>query len=217
MVVRAVTETYVRDRQRLSEELRALGITDLAVLHAFATVPRHRFVPEAVRGRAYQNAALPIGFGQTISRPAVHALHLSLSDLDGSERVLEIGTGSGFQTALLATLADRVFSIERVPELADRAGRTLRELEIRNVTLAAGDGSGGWPEAALFDVILIGAAAPEPPVHLYDQLAADGRLLVPVGGAETQELVRVLKRGGSFHVETIDRARFVPLVGEHGW
>jgi protein-L-isoaspartate(D-aspartate) O-methyltransferase len=217
LVVRAVTETYVRDRQRLVEELRSLGITDLAVLHAFATVPRHRFVPEAVRGQAYQNAALPIGYGQTISRPGVHALHLSLSDLDGSERVLEIGTGSGFQTALLATLADTVFSIERVPELADRAGRTLRELEIRSVTLAAGDGSGGWPEAAPFDVILIGAAAPEPPVHLYDQLAVDGRLLVPVGRAEAQELVRVANRSGSFHLETIDRARFVPLIGEHGW
>lgn len=217
MVVRAVTERYVRDRQQLVEGLRSLGITDLAVLHAFATVPRHRFVPEAVRGQAYQNTALPIGFGQTISRPGVHALHLSLSDLDGSERVLEIGTGSGFQTALLARLADTVFSIERVPELADRAGRTLRELEIRNVTLTAGDGSGGWPEVAPFDVILIGAAAPEPPVHLYDQLAADGRLLVPVGGAEAQELVRVANRDGSFHVETIDRARFVPLIGEHGW
>lgn len=217
MATRALIGAYQRDRHRLVERLQSSGIEDLAILHAFASIPRHCFVPEAVRHRAYDDDALPIGHGQTISRPGVHALHLALSELDGEERVLEIGTGSGFQTALLSLLAGDVYSIERIPALAESARKALREAGVDAVNLAVGDGSGGWPEAAPFDVILIGAAAPEPPAHLYRQLAPGGRLLVPVGDPEHQELVRVRARESSFEVETIDRARFVPLVGERGW
>lgn len=208
---------YRRDRRRLVERLRAAGVDDLAVLHAFDAVPRHRFVPDAVAHRAYEDAALPLGHGQTISRPSVHALHLTLAELGGSERVLEVGTGSGFQTALLARLSAHVFSVERVEPLAEIARERLAALGIDNVTLRTGDGSGGWPEHAPFDAVLVGAAAPEVPVALRDQLADGGRLVVPVGDDRSQELVRIRRRGEAFEEETVDRARFVPLVGEQGW
>jgi len=217
VVPQALKGAYARDRQRLVAELQESGIEDLAILHAFASVPRHRFVPEAVRHRAYANVALPIGCSQTISRPGVHALHLALCRLTGEERVLEIGTGSGFQTALLALLAAEGYSIERTPQLADTARCALKELNVGNVQLATGDGSAGWPEAAPFDVILVGAAAPELPAFLCEQLSVNGRLLVPIGDGERQELVRVVRGETEFHVEPIDRARFVPLVGRHGW
>jgi protein-L-isoaspartate(D-aspartate) O-methyltransferase len=201
----------------LVEELQNAGVQDLAILHAFASIPRHRFVPEAVRHRAYVNSALPIGHGQTISRPGVHALYLTLSELGGKESVLEIGTGSGFQTALLALLARVVYSIDRIPELVEEAKQRLDEVGVTNVHLMSGDGTRGWPEKAPFDVILIGAASPELPVQLYDQLAPGGRLLVPVGGGESQELVRIRARDGVFEAVSVDRARFVPLIGQHGW
>lgn len=199
------------------EELQDAGIQDLAILHAFATIPRHRFVPEAIRHRAYANTALPIGHGQTISRPGVHALHLALSELDGEESVLEIGTGSGFQTALLAQLARVVYSIDRIPELIEEARQRLDDIGAGNVVLRCSDGSRGWPERAPFDVILIGAASPDLPIHLCDQLAPGGRMLAPVGRGESQELVLVRESGGSFESRAVDRARFVPLIGEHGW
>lgn len=208
---------YRRDRRRLVEELRVGGIDDLAVLHAFDAVPRHLFVPEGVRHRAYEDVALPLGHGQTISRPAVHALYLSLAGLEGDERVLEVGTGSGYQTALLARLCGAVYSVERVPELAERAHRTLSELEVENVSVRIGDGSRGWPEEAPFDVILVGAAAPDVPEALPRQLGGGGKLLVPVGGERDQELIRLVRREGEWEEETVDRARFVPLLGEDGW
>lgn len=212
-----MTEEYRRDRRRLVEELRRAGVRDLAVLHAFDRVPRHLFVPEAVRHRAYEVAALPIGHDQTISRPTVHAKHLSLAELEGEERVLEVGTGSGFQTALLSVLAGRVYSVERVPELADRARARLDALGIDGVRIRAGDGSTGWPEEAPFDVVLVGAAAPEVPTPLADQLAEGGRLVVPVGEGDDQRLLRVRRRNGEHRREEVEGARFVPLVGEEGW
>ena len=199
------------------ERLRSAGISDLAVLHAFDAVPRHRFVPDALRRRAYEDAALPIGHGQTISRPGVHALHLSLVELEGDERALEIGTGSGFQTALLARLCREVFSIERVPELAERARDRLADAGVRNVTLRIDDGSRGWPGEAPFDVVLVGAAAPEVPETLRDQLAPGGRLVVPVGDGDDQELRLVRREADGWEETTVERARFVPLVGEEGW
>lgn len=218
MVARVVTEPYRRDRRRLVEHLRDAGIEDLAVLHAFDAVPRHLFVPEALRGRAYEDAALPIGHGQTISRPGAHALHLSLATLEGTEQVLEIGTGSGFQTALLSRLAAEVYSVERVRPLAERARGRLASLDVTNVTLRIGDGSAGWPEAAPFDVILVGAAAPDVPEPLRQQLRVGGRLLVPVGGEEGQTLVRVIRDGEAiWREERVDAARFVPLLGKEGW
>ena len=210
-------DAYRRDRRRLVEELRSRGIEDLAVLHAFDAVPRHLFVPEEVRHRAYEDAALPIGHGQTISRPAVHALHLSLARLEGDERVLEVGTGSGYQTALLSRLAGAVRSVERVRALARRARERLAALGAANVLLRVGDGSRGWPEEAPFDVILVGAAAPEVPGPLKRQLAPGGLLLVPVGDEDDQELVRVDRSGDRWGTEVVDAARFVPLMGDEGW
>ena len=210
-------DAYRRDRRRLVEELRSRGIEDLAVLHAFDAVPRHLFVPEEVRHRAYEDTALPIGHGQTISRPAAHALHLSLAGLEGDERVLEVGTGSGFQTALLARLAGEVRSVERVRALAERARERLAGLGADNVVLRVGDGSRGWPEEAPFDVILVGAAAPDVPGALKRQLAPDGLLLIPVGDDDHQELVRVDRSGDRWATEVVDAARFVPLVGDEGW
>lgn len=197
--------------------MRASGVEDLAVLHAFDAIPRHLFVPEAVRHRAYENVALPLGFGQTISRPGVHALHLSLAELAGSERVLEIGTGSGFQTALLAVLAAEVFTIEVLHELSAGARERIRELGLSNVRLRAGDGSSGWPEEAPFDVILVAAAAPGIPRPLVEQLAPGGRLLIPIGDAGGQRLLRLRLVGGEVVEEEVESARFVPLIGEEGW
>jgi len=199
------------------EHLQGRGINDLAVLHAVASVPRHHFVPEAVRHRAYEDVALPLGHGQTISRPGVHAAHLSLAQLDGSEHVLEVGTGSGYQTALLAELATWVYSLEVVPELGAMARGRIEELDLKNVSLRVGDGSLGWPEAAPFDVILVGAAAPDVPPTLVEQLSDGGRMLVPVGDAERQVLYRVERDGEEVRREEVDCARFVPFTGEAGW
>lgn len=210
-------DAYRRDRRRLVEELRSRGIEDLAVLHAFDAVPRHLFVPEEVRHRAYEDAALPIGHGQTISRPAVHALHLCLARLEGDERVLEIGTGSGFQTALLARLAREVRSVERVRPLAERARERLAALGVDDVVLRVGDGSRGWPDEGPFDAILVGAAAPEVPGPLKRQLAPGGRLLVPVGDDDDQELMLVERTGDGWGTDVVDAARFVPLLGDQGW
>ena len=211
-------QAYRRDRRRLIETLRTAGVADLAILHAFDSIPRHVFVPEAVRHRAYDDVALPLGHGQTISRPLAHAVHLTLAALQGTERVLEIGTGSGYQTALLSQLAGHVYSVETVPELARSASRRLAELRLPNVTLRTGDGSAGWPEHAPYDVILVGAAAPRVPRPLVEQLAPGGRLIIPVGDARVQRLVRVTLDGeGNLEEETVDAAQFVPLVGEQGW
>ena len=208
---------YRRSRLRLIEALRTGGITDLAVLHAFDTVPRHMFVPEAVRHRAYEDVALPLGYGQTISRAGVHALHLQLAGLEGTERVLEIGTGSGFQTALLSQLAAEVYSIEVVPEIAMRAAATLADFNLDNVMLCTGDGSVGWMEHAPYDRILVGAAAPQMPDILLDQLTPLGRMLIPIGDAQGQQLSLVTGREGGFDISTIDDSHFVPLIGEEGW
>lgn len=193
------------------------GIEDLSVLHAFDSVPRHLFVPEAVQHRAYEDVALPLGHGQTISRPGVHALHLQLVRLTGSERVLEVGTGSGFQTALLARLVREVFSIEVVSELASLARDRLRALEVDNVELRIGDGSTGWADRAPYDAILVGAAAPAVPEPLREQLADGGRMLIPIGDGSRQELRLIERNGDKWNEDLVERARFVPLVGEEGW
>jgi protein-L-isoaspartate(D-aspartate) O-methyltransferase len=204
-------------RRRLIEVLRANGITDEAVLRAFDEVPRHRFVPSGVRHRAYEDAPLPIGSGQTISQPSVHARYLSLLELTGRERVLEIGTGSGFQTALLARLAEQVFSVERIPALLDRAREMLHALDVRNVSLLLGDGTLGWRDYAPYDGILVGAAAPDVPRPLVEQLADGGRLIVPIGDREEQSLAILTRRGDGVHRRDVAPVRFVPLLGAHGW
>lgn len=204
-------------RRRLIEELQQKGIKDLAVLRAFDEIPRHAFVPTGVQHRAYEDAPLPIGNGQTISQPWVHARYLELLGLTGQERVLEIGTGSGFQTALLSRLAAQVFSIERIAALAEAARLALKGCEIEHVIQQVGDGTLGWPEFAPFDAILVGAASPEVPRPLVDQLAIGGQLLVPIGGREVQVLVRVRRTPEGEERMSLDAMRFVPLIGTHGF
>ena len=204
-------------RRRLIEALQEKGIKDLSVLRAIDLVPRHKFVPESTRHRAYEDAALPIGSGQTISQPYVHARALELLQLTGKERVLEIGTGSAYQTALLAELAAQVFSIERVATLLDRSRRLLGELGVRNVSLLLGDGTLGWRDYAPFDAIVVGAGAPHVPPALEQQLAEGGRLLLPIGDREEQMLAVFTKREGVLERRDITPVRFVPLIGAGGW
>jgi protein-L-isoaspartate(D-aspartate) O-methyltransferase len=204
-------------RRRLLEALRANGINDLAVLRAFDLTPRHLFVPTGVRHRAYEDSALPIGNGQTISQPSVHARYLSELRLTGRERVLEIGTGSGYQTVLLSHLAAQVFSIERVPALLDRAREAIRGVDARNVSLLLGDGTLGWRDYAPFDAILVSAAAPEIPRPLFEQLAEGGRVLIPLGTREEQMLAVCTRRGEGVERRDIGPVRFVPLLGTYGW
>ena len=204
-------------RRRLIEELQSKGIKDVAVLKAFDDVPRHLFVPSGVQHRAYEDAPLPIGHGQTISQPWVHARYLELLGLTGGERVLEIGTGSGFQTALLSRLAAQVFSVERIAALAQDAQAALRASDIQNVVQRVGDGSLGWPEFAPFDAILVGAASPEVPRPLVEQLVVGGQLLVPIGGRDEQVLVRVRRTPEGEERMSLDAMRFVPLIGTHGF
>jgi protein-L-isoaspartate(D-aspartate) O-methyltransferase len=204
-------------RRRLIEELQRKGIRDLAVLKAFDDVPRHLFVPTGVQHRAYEDTALPIGHGQTISQPWVHARYLETLALTGRERVLEIGTGSGFETALLAKLGGPVYTIERLAPLAEQARANLHACGVEHVTQRVGDGTLGWPEHAPFDAILVGAASPEVPPPLLDQLAVGGQLLIPIGGREEQSLLRIRRTGSGYERTRLDAMRFVPLIGAHGF
>ena len=217
MVARPVAAEMRGARARLVELLRDKGVSDLAVLRAFAQTPRHAFVPTGIRHRAYEDAALPIGNGQTISQPSIHAKYLELLRLTGHERVLEIGTGSGYQTVLLSHLTAQVFSVERIAALMDGAREIIATLGVRNVSLLVGDGTLGWRQYAPFDAILVSAASPEVPVPLLEQLAEGGRLLVPVGGRDLQTLVLVTRRGAGYDRQELDAVRFVPLLGRHGW
>ncbi len=208
---------YKGPRRRLVEALRDNGVQDLAVLHAFDRTPRHLFVPSGVAHRAYDDTALPIGSGQTISQPSVHGRALQALALRPEDRVLEIGTGSGYQTALLARLAAQVWSVERVAVLAERARGVLESLGLPNISLLVGDGSAGWAAHGPYDAILVSAASPSVPQPLLDQLADGGRLLIPVGTTETQSLRLVTRMGATFQANELGAVRFVPLVGEHGW
>jgi protein-L-isoaspartate(D-aspartate) O-methyltransferase len=204
-------------RARLVETLQKKGIRDLAVLRAVRMVPRHLFVPESVRHRAYDDAALPIGSSQTISQPWVQARYLELLSLTGRERVLEIGTGSGYQTALLAMLCDAVFSVERITGLAQRAREALAAAGIRNVTVLVGDGTLGWRPLGPYDAILVAAASPEIPAPLVEQLAPGGRMVIPLGDRANQTLTLVRREGDQLRTTTVADVRFVPLLGEFGF
>jgi protein-L-isoaspartate(D-aspartate) O-methyltransferase len=211
-------DSYGGYRSQLVSELSAKGIRDLAVLHAIAGVPRHLFVPESVRHRAYEDSALPIGGGQTISQPWVQARSLELAGLTGRDRVLEVGTGSGYQTALLAQCADQVFTVERIPALAQAARAVLAATGARNVSILVGDGTLGWRAYAPFDVIIVAAASPYPPQPLVEQLAIGGRLILPIGDRVNQVLTLAVKRpDGSLHSRTVSDVRFVPLIGQFGF
>jgi protein-L-isoaspartate(D-aspartate) O-methyltransferase len=198
-------------------QLAERGIRDARVLDAMHAVPRHEFVPEGLRQDAYEDHPLPIGEGQTISQPYIVALMTSLAALQGDENVLEIGTGSGYQAAVLACLARTVHTIERHPALSMWAASTLADLGYKNVSVHQGDGSSGWPEAAPYQAILVTAAAPRPPQPLLDQLAEDGRLIIPVGERRTQDLQVWRREGGHFSWEAIIPVAFVPMRGELGW
>ncbi|NUO62235.1 MAG: protein-L-isoaspartate(D-aspartate) O-methyltransferase [Gemmatimonadaceae bacterium] len=204
-------------RRRLVEALQERGIKDMAVLRAFEQTPRHIFVPTGVRHRAYEDSALPIGNGQTISQPSIHARYLELLKLTGREKVLEVGTGSGYQTVLLAHLAAQVFSIERIAPLLQTAREAIAKCSVRNVSLLLGDGTLGWREYSPYDAILVSAAAPSVPQPLVEQLAEGGRLLIPLGGQDVQTLAVLTRRNGQIEREDILPVRFVPLLGQHGW
>jgi protein-L-isoaspartate(D-aspartate) O-methyltransferase len=201
----------------IARQVQARGIRDRRVLRAIGLFDRERFVPPEQRPRAGHDSALPIGFEQTISQPYIVAAMTEALELVGRERILEVGTGSGYQTAILAALAGEVFTIERLPTLSLRARGLLDGLGIANVRYRIGDGSLGWPEEAPFDRILIAAGSPDVPPALFDQLAEGGRLVAPVGPEEEQSLVVVEKRQGRPVERTLMPCRFVKLIGEGGW
>ena len=217
MVAKPIDTELLGARRRLVETLREKGIRDLAVLRAFEMTPRHAFVPTGLRHRAYEDAALPIGAGQTISQPYMVAAICQVLQLHGGELVLDVGPGSGYQAAVLAELADEVHTIERVPELAEGARRALAEAGYDRVHVHVGDGTLGVPEEAPFDAIAVAAAAPAIPESLYEQLAPFGRLVLPVGSRRGQELELVVRSPeGPATIRSVP-CRFVPLLGAEGF
>lgn len=212
-----LTDRFERSRRQLIETIRERGIDDLEVLRIFDLVPRHLFVPEAVQHRAYEDKPVPIGFGQTASQPSLQALYMQVLKLKPTDRVLEIGTGSGYQTALLAHLAGHVYSVERLRELSARARTVLDTLRLKNVALLVGDGTVGWSRYAPYDAILVSAASPGVPQALLDQLAPGGRLLIPVGDRDEQTLKLFEKTPDGIRSSDITACTFVPLLGRFGW
>jgi len=210
-------EQAARRHEMIEKQLRGRGIRDPRVLAAMLAVPRHAFVPSEHMAEAYSDKPLPIGENQTISQPFMVASMTETLELSGSERVLEIGTGSGYQTAVLSLLASEVHTVESVATLADAARKRLTRLGYANVHFHVGDGTLGCAEAAPFDAILVTAAAPLIPPPLVEQLAEGGRLVLPLGSAETQQLARVRRHGDEVTTERLFHCRFVPLLGQYGW
>ena len=209
---------YSLQRRRMVEDqISGRGISNLKLLAAMNDIPRHLFVDDALASQAYADRPLTIGLGQTISQPYMVALMTDAMGLEGKEKVLEIGTGSGYQTAILAQLCDWVYSVERLPDLSRRAQKVMENLKIFNVNLHVGDGTKGWPAEAPFDAIMVTAGAPVVPRPLMKQLREGGRLVVPVGDHHMQRLVRVTRREGEYIEENLGGCRFVDLIGEHGW
>lgn len=204
-------------RAMVDHQLRKRDIIDQRVLSAMATVPRHEFVVEELRDRAYEDSPLPIGNGQTISQPYIVAAMTSALRLNGTERVLEIGGGCGYQAAVLALLSKEVFTVELRADLATAAAERLQQLGFDNVHVHCGDGTLGLPELAPFDAILVAAAAPSMPPPLLAQLALGGRIVAPIGGTESQELQLVERHDRDYRMTPLEGCRFVPLVGAHGW
>jgi len=201
----------------VDRHVKARGIKDERVLQAMREVPRHLFVPALVATKAYGPGALPIGARQTISQPYIVARMIELLELRGNEKVLEIGTGTGYQAVVLSKLCAKVFSIERINELALRAAELIRELKIYNATVKVFDGTYGWSDQAPFDRIIVAAAAPEVPEPLVQQLARGGRMVIPIGPEGSQRLARVTRKGTSVQIEDCGGAEFVPLVGRFAW
>jgi len=205
-------------RRMVEDQVVARGVRDPRVIDAMLKVPRHKFVEQALESQAYQDAPLPIGEKQTISQPYMVAVMSEALLLDGTEKVLEVGTGSGYQAAVLALLADRVFSLERIPALARRARKSLDACGYSKVNIRLADGTLGWREMAPFDAIIVTAGAPDVPRDYLDQLAVGGRLVIPVGDRMSQVLMRMTRTTeNEFKEEKLLGCRFVPLVGNHGW
>jgi protein-L-isoaspartate(D-aspartate) O-methyltransferase len=212
------TPDFAHLRARMVQDYVAgRGIKDERILQAMREVPRHLFVPTLVAAKAYGAGALPIGAKQTISQPYIVARMIELLDLTGKEKVLEIGTGTGYQAVVLSKLCAKVFSIERVNELALRAAELIRTLKIYNATVKVFDGTYGWSDQAPFDRIIVAAAAPEVPKPLLEQLSRTGKLVIPIGEAGNQRLARVMRVGTRVQIEDCGTAEFVPLVGKFGW
>ncbi|HEU4728801.1 MAG TPA: protein-L-isoaspartate(D-aspartate) O-methyltransferase [Kofleriaceae bacterium] len=217
-MARALLTNEARRQHMVSDQLRRRDIVDPHVLAAFGSLARERFVPDELSPHAYDDAPLPIGSGQTISQPYVVAITVQALQLHGHERVLEIGTGSGYAAAILGLVAHEVETIERIEELASAAADRLAELGFRNVHVHHGDGSLGWPERAPYEAIAVAAGAPKPPPALLDQLAIGGRMVLPHGDVDHQLLTRITRRGPHvFDEENLGEVRFVPLLGVEGW
>jgi len=212
-----MSDRFTAQRRALINRMQEKGIRDLNVLRAFDLVHRHLFVPNEMAHRAYDDAPIPIGFGQTASQPSLQALYMQILEIGKHDKVLEVGTGCGFQTAVLAQLADRVYSVERIRELATRARQALDGLRISTVAILVGDGTIGWSRYAPYDAILVAAGGPEIPQPLLEQLADGGRMLVPVGPRDVQRLVLVRRHGDRFEQEEVLDCTFVPLLGRFGW
>ncbi len=209
---------FEEERRKMVEtQLIARGIADENVLEAMRKVPRHRFVPQDIMQSAYDDCPLPIGEGQTISQPYMVALMTQCLELSGDDKVLEIGTGSGYQAGILAEIASQVYTIERVEKLCNRAGEILKELGHANIQLKVGDGTEGWPEFSPYDGIMVTAGSPDIPEPLTRQLSEGGHLVIPVGGRYSQELVVMEKKRGELKKRDLCGCIFVPLVGKHGW
>lgn len=205
-------------RERMvKNQLIPRGIKDEMVLEAMGKIPRHLFIEEALAGEAYNDHPVPIGEKQTISQPYIVALMTEILELKGDENTLEIGTGSGYQTAILAELSSRVYTVERIKSLLVNARKLLAELGYSNILFKAFDGTLGWNEYAPFDAIMVTAGAPSLPGPLMDQLADNGRMIVPVGDRYSQELIKVIRKGNSLEQENLGGCRFVNLIGVHGW
>jgi protein-L-isoaspartate(D-aspartate) O-methyltransferase len=212
------TQDFAAARNEMvARQIRSRGIISSRVLDAMASVPRHEFVPTGALASAYSDEALPIGGGQTISQPYMVALMTNALQLSGTERVLEVGGGCGYQAAVLSLLAQDVIVVELQPALAGASRERLARLGYTNVRVEEGDGSLGWPAGAPYDAILVSAAAPAIPPPLIEQLAEGGCLAIPVGGSERQDLVRIVKRSGELERESLCACRFVPLLGRYGW
>lgn len=208
--------TWARERM-VQEQIIARGITSSRVIQALRKAPRHLFVDPGLANRAYEDSALPIGEKQTLSQPYIVARMTEALDLKGEEKVLEIGTGSGYQTALLAELCFNVFSVEKIRALSRKARELLDRLEYHNIALHVGDGTVGWSEHAPYDGVVVTAGAPELPKPLLDQLSLGGRLVIPIGEEKSQVLVRVRRTGSGFEEEPLGACRFVKLWGKYGW
>lgn len=207
-----------KERNRMvDEQIAGRGVKDERVLAVMRKMPRHEFLPEAIRGMAYSDSALPLGEGQTLSQPYMVALMTESLKLKGSERVLEIGTGSGYQAAVLAELGEKVYTVERIKKLADKARATLDRLGYKSVAIKVYDGTYGWKEMAPFDAIIVTAGSPDIPAPLVEQLKEGGRMSIPVGDRYGQQLVTVIKTAEGIVTERSVPCVFVPLIGNHGW